>query len=70
MGWASGSSLMDSVIDAAKSAIDDRELRIGFYKKVINAFEAHDWDTQNECEGRDDAFDEALYEIYPNWKEE
>jgi len=70
MGWSGGSDLMSSVISAAKNYIDDAHCRKGFYKKVIDAFEDCDWDTQNECIGEDTAFDEALYELHPTWFDE
>ena len=65
MGWASGSSLMSEIIKAAKMYMENDLRRRDFYVMVINAMENADWDTQNECEGEDDAFDEALSIVYP-----
>ena len=70
MGWASGSELFGHVITAAKKAIPDDAARAEFYKPVINAFEDHDWDTQNECEGDDPVFDKLMKEMHPEWYED
>jgi hypothetical protein len=70
MGWASGSELYDKVIDAARDAIPDPFVRTNFHKKMIEAFEDADWDTQNECVGQDVAFDAALYDLHPYWEDE
>jgi hypothetical protein len=69
MGWASGSYLFDKVIEAAQEYMPDFKIRKKFYLKTIEAFEVHDWDTQDECLNVDLAYDEALYELHPNWKE-
>lgn len=70
MGWAGGSRLFDEVIQAAKLRVEDYEARVAFYEEVIEAFEDEDWDTQDECLGEDPAFDEALYNLHPEWKDE
>jgi N-acetylglucosamine kinase-like BadF-type ATPase len=62
MGWGSGSSLFRIVIEAAKRAIDDRVARREFYLTVLSEFNQHDWDTQDECTGEDDVFDQILRE--------
>lgn len=67
MGWASGSSLFVEVISAAKKYIPNAHSTVDFYKKVITAFEYHDWDTQDECLGEDKAFDQAIKELHPDW---
>ncbi len=69
MGWSSGTELMSAVITAAKKAIPNEEARKTFYREVIEAFESADWDTQDECIGEDDAFDEAIKELHPDWLE-
>lgn len=69
MGWASGSGLFSDVITAIKPAIKDEVRRKELYKKLIQSFENADWDTQNECEGEDRAFDNALKELHPDWYE-
>lgn len=51
MGWASGSSLFSQVIGAVQPRVKDDGERKEIYKKLINAFEESDWDTQDECTG-------------------
>jgi len=70
MGWASGTYIMEDIIKAAQEHISETTNRREFYKKVIKAFESGDWDCQTECIGRDNAFDEALKELYPDWFKE
>lgn len=60
MGWASGSTIFLGIIESAKKAIPDFATRKQFYTELIDLFEDADWDTQNECMGQDDAYDEAL----------
>jgi hypothetical protein len=62
MGWASGSRLFSKIIEAAKEAIPDDDARERFYRPVIAAFEDEDWDTQNECCGDDDVYDQIYDE--------
>jgi hypothetical protein len=64
MGWASGSDLMASIIDAARPRMT-RGKRQNFYTQVIEAFEAKDCDTLHECVGLDPAFDRALAKVSP-----
>lgn len=70
MGWARGSEVMGRIMDAARKHIPDDKARQAFYLEVIHALEDCDWDTQNECEGEDDAFDKALREANPDWDED
>ena len=70
MGWASGSSLMDEIIDAAVEVGIDDVTRKEFYEKIIEAFEDQDCDTLQECEGKDTAFDAAIKAVHPEWYEE
>ena len=67
MGWASGSVVMDEIIDVVKHQVFDPELRCRLYKGIIGALEGQDWDTQDECEGADEAYDKALMELHPDW---
>ena len=67
MGWASGSEVMDEIIEVVQKEIKDPEARFRLYKGIIEALENQDWDTQNECEGQDDAFDKALTKLHPDW---
>ena len=67
MGWASGSEIMNAVIDAVKPHVTDKAARKAIYTPVIGALEDGDWDTQDESMGKDEAFDEALTELHPTW---
>jgi hypothetical protein len=49
--------------------IKDPKVRFRLYKGIILALEEQDWDTENECEGTDDAYDKALKELHPEWYE-
>ena len=60
MGWNRGSDLMDSIIRSLKYHVINPSVRKEIYKEIIEAFEDHDWDTQDECLGVDEAFDSAL----------
>lgn len=70
MGWASGSGLMSEVIASIQENVDDHSVRVAIYTDLINAFEAEDWDTQDECMGEDDAFDEAMNDLHPEWDDD
>jgi hypothetical protein len=65
MGWSSGSGLFDDVIEAVKEHVPDDAARKNIYAKLIGAFEEHDWDTEEECLGKDPMFDAALRERHP-----
>jgi hypothetical protein len=65
MGWSSGSELYTEVISVIKDEVPDFETRVRMHKKLIKAFGNHDWDTKDECEGEDPAYDKALSELYP-----
>lgn len=69
MGWGSGAALMSEVIAAIKPNVADEEARKGIYRILINAFEDMDWDTQQDCEGEDPAFDAVLSELHHHWYE-
>jgi hypothetical protein len=67
MGWASGSELMQKMINIAMRYIPDDIIRRGFYRGAILAFENADWDCQNDVEGIDPVFDLALRDNHPDW---
>ena len=69
MGWSSGSRIFGKVIEAIKPAVKDENARKEIYLDLIDAFEESDWDTQDECMGKDPAYDAALKELYPDWFE-
>ncbi|WP_421565717.1 hypothetical protein [Ochrobactrum sp. EDr1-4] len=65
MGWSSGSSTFSEIIKAVKPVVADKDDRKKIYRPILNAFEAQDWDTQDECVGEDEAYDELYNELYP-----
>jgi hypothetical protein len=65
MGWGSGSSLFNDLIDALNDADCDDAQRYAIYSKMVDAFTDHDWDTLDECVGKDDQYDKVFREIYP-----
>jgi predicted lipid-binding transport protein (Tim44 family) len=70
MGWASGSQLMSEVIAAIADKMDDHDTKVEIFESIIEAFEDADCDTLQECLDEDDAFDEALKNIHPDWFDE
>jgi hypothetical protein len=64
MGWGSGSILFSDIIRAVSRAVPDKETRKRIYRPIIDAFEQDDWDTQDECLGKDIAYDELYEEVY------
>ena len=65
MGWASGSRVMEGIIDALLDALPyNKEARKKIYLKIIKTLEDEDWDTQDECMEIDDAFDEVMKELH------
>lgn len=64
MGWASGSELMEPIIEALMKAVPNIYLRRRFYTKVIPVFQDQGWDTESELIGTDPAFDQALKKIF------
>lgn len=65
MGWAGGSEVFSGIIAAVKREVAEKEVRKRIYQPIIEAFEDSDWDTQDECLGEDDAYDELYNEKYP-----
>jgi hypothetical protein len=70
MGWGSGSQVMGELIDSLKRHVPDDEAREAVYVDMINALQDMDCDTLQECEGEDEAFDNALREANPDWYED
>lgn len=70
MGWGSGSYIFLELIEVIKPNVLDDGVRKGIYVKLIPVFEAMDWDTQDECLGKDPAYDTALRELHPRWFED
>ena len=72
MGWSGGSDLMQETIEILKEHVEE-DARVAIYKRLIKAFENHDWDTIDEALEEDPAFDKAYQLLYPEeyqeWKE-
>lgn len=66
MGWASGSRLFNKVIAAVQPVVPDFEARKSLYASLVEAFRDHDWDTLDECVGKDPAYDAVYAEKYPD----
>ena len=64
MGWKSGSSLMDNIIEELKDRVFDDQVREEVYSILIEAFQDRDCDTLAECYGQDSAFDAAYDDIH------
>ena len=69
MGWAGGSRLLSDVWHAVKKHIP-KEKRVNVCKALIEAFEAEDCDTIDECFGNDKAFEIAYYELHPELRDQ
>lgn len=61
---------MSAIITTLRDKVPQKETREEIYRAIIPAFEDHDWDTQNECEGEDPAFDSVIKELHPEWDED
>ena len=70
MGWASGGYLYRSIIKALKQLVPDDVERVRVHKVMIPLFESADWDTQDECLGIDPAYDDALFTLHPEWRDD
>lgn len=65
MGWSSGSELMSRIIPIIEIGVDDMEDRVKVYKGLIEAFEAFDCDSLNDCLQESLCFDVAYNSMYP-----
>ena len=61
MGWASGSDVMDGFIQRSEGFSE--EARVMFYRAIIPALQMADWDTEEECLGKDPVYDQVLREF-------
>lgn len=68
MGWASGSGLMNEIIDAVGGGTNTYKERVDFYVKLIKIFSEYDCDTLEECLDQDDCYDEAFYKLHSEYK--
>ena len=67
MGWSGGSRAMGAIITALQGEVLDKETRVRIYEKVVAELEDMDWDNQDECLGDDEAFDEVMVKMHPDW---
>jgi hypothetical protein len=68
MGWSSGTTVMEKIMNATKAVVEDGTDRKRLYIEFIGAFEDADWDNIDECVGIDEAFDEAVAYLYPDFE--
>lgn len=64
MGWSSGASLFDELIEILMSEVKDDNARRNIYRVMIDAFEDEDADTLDECKGTDKIYDAVYDEIH------
>jgi hypothetical protein len=69
MGWSSGTEIMNALIMSVQGRMTHDD-KVAFFQEAINIFEDNDWDSLEECLGEDDAFDEAVRNIRPEYFEE
>lgn len=69
MGWNRGSEIFNDLIDILNDTGLDRTQREEVYRKMIHSLEEHDWDTAEECLGKDEVFDKIYKEFYPDEEE-
>jgi hypothetical protein len=63
MGWARGSELYEKLIFVLGQCGVEYDIRKQIHLVMIDAFWEMDWDTDDECEGLDSAFDVAWKEL-------
>lgn len=70
MGWSRGTPVAIGIIESVKKHVKNYSKRVDIYVDVIETLEDNDWDTVSEAMGYDDAFDEAVKDLHPDWFEE
>jgi hypothetical protein len=60
MGRASLTEPFQKLIEVVKENVPDKQVRFKIYEAVYTAFQDLDWDTDYECAGMDDVFDDIL----------
>lgn len=60
MGWSGGSRVAANFIKTIRREVPDAATRQRIYLDIIDYLEDEDWDTQDEAQGLDPAFDAAL----------
>lgn len=67
MGWGSGSRLMDDVMVGLNQKGVADSVRETVYRVLIPAMQDRDWDTEMDCMGKDDVYDDTLKDLHPEW---
>lgn len=65
MGWASGSGVMNEIIEGVQGL--HPSTRGTLFRVVLDAFEGADWDTIDESMGIDPVFDGVVKDKHPEW---
>jgi hypothetical protein len=63
MGWSSGTTLFEHVIETVQFHVPDFDTRYNMYVELVSAFGAHDWDNLDEVVGIDPAYDQFYNEF-------
>ncbi len=66
MGWASGTYVMESIINELWEIVPDVNMRALAYKGIIKALQLQDWDCESEPaedDGHDPAYKMALRDV-------
>lgn len=66
MSWASGSMLMDGIIETIDDLVPNYQTRVEIYKRMIELFEDEDCDVLEECIESSPAFQEAYNSVHPS----
>jgi len=66
MSWKSGTELYEAIMDALRKTGLSHDKRKKFHIRVVEAFADAGWDCEYECRRVDQAYDEALDELYPD----
>lgn len=67
MGWSSGTTIVEKMIDIIQENVGDPDKRFYMYLDVIDVFENADWDNIDEVMGKDPEFDRAAKQTHPDW---
>lgn len=70
MGWASGSTLMNRIITVIQENVGDPDKRYYIYEGIVDAMQDADWDTLDECLGKDPEYDRLYQQMYGEDKED
>lgn len=67
MGWSSGTTIVEKMIDIIQENVGDPDKRFYMYLEMIEVFEDADWDNIDEVMGKDEEFDRAAKQLHPDW---